>query len=172
MDMNDNSASPSTSDTLQQADAPELLYVDGLVTTPRAFSAEDLAAAKRITVTEDFVCDHKPTEFDQGWSGVSLPAILALAGPQPEAKFVRIHAGGYSVPVALDEIENALLADTLNGEPLSRDRGAPWRLYVPGAHCHVSVKWVQRLELTAARGVDMAERAERAREQGKLPSAE
>lgn len=159
------------SDTRQQADVPEILYIDGLVATPRALTAADLAAVTRITVTEDFICENKPTEFDQGWSGVSLPAILALAAPRADAKFVRVHAGGYSVPVALDEIENALLADTLNEQPLSHERGAPWRLYVPGAHCHVSVKWVQRLELTATRGVDMAERAERAREQGKMPSA-
>ena len=96
---------------------------------------------------------------------------MALAGPQPEAKFVRVHAEGYSVPVALNEIENALLADRLNGEPLSPERGAPWRLYVPGAYCHVSVKWVHRLELTATRGIDLAERAERAREQGKISAA-
>lgn len=171
MNSNDSSADPSTLSTIQQADAPGLLYVDGLVATPRALTAEDLAGVKRITVTEDFLCENKPTEFDQGWSGISLQALLALAEPRPEAKFVRVHAEGYSVPVALDEIENALLADTLNGQLLSRERGAPWRLYVPGAHCHVSVKWVQRLELTATRGIDMAERAERARAQGKIASA-
>ena len=100
-----NGSSPSVPGDQQQAQDSALLYVDGLVAAPRALTVHELAALGRVTVTEDFVCENKPTELDQGWSGVSLLAILQLAQPLPQARFVRVHADGYSVPVALDEIE-------------------------------------------------------------------
>ena len=38
----------------------------------------------------------------------------------------------YSVPLALAETSSALLAETLDGQPLALDHGAPWRLVLPG----------------------------------------
>jgi DMSO/TMAO reductase YedYZ molybdopterin-dependent catalytic subunit len=146
--------------------ASALLQVDGLVAKPQALKPEALASLERVSWTEDFHCDHRETMPNQTWRGVSLLQVIQLAEPQPEAKYVRVHAQNYSVPLALDEINDALLAESLNGEQLSVERGAPWRLYVPGAHCHVSVKWVDRVELTATRGSTEEERIERARERG------
>jgi DMSO/TMAO reductase YedYZ molybdopterin-dependent catalytic subunit len=170
MDELNNGSSRSSLERVKQADMPAILYVDGLVATPQAFMREDLASLKRVSCTEDFHCDHKETAPAQVWRGVSLLELIQLARPHPEAKYVRVHAQNYSVPLALSEIEGALLAESLNGRFLTIERGAPWRLYVPGAHCHVSVKWVNRLELTATRASTPADRATRARERGQLAS--
>jgi DMSO/TMAO reductase YedYZ molybdopterin-dependent catalytic subunit len=82
---------------------------------------------------------------------VRLADVVALAGPLPAARYVRVHAGEYIVSVPLDGAGAALLCDELNGRPLPPAHGAPWRLLVPGGACFTSVKWVDRLELAAAR---------------------
>jgi DMSO/TMAO reductase YedYZ molybdopterin-dependent catalytic subunit len=153
-------------DNSRQSDALPLLRVDGLVATPRAFTPEDLALLPRISCTEDFYGGEKHTEPEQTWSGPSVLAIIQLAQPKPNAKYVRIHAPNYTIPLALSDLEGVLLAESLNGQPLPTERGAPWRLYVPGAKRTISVKWVNRLEVTAARGSTPQERAARARERG------
>ena len=41
--------------------------------------------------------------------------VLALAGPLPEARYVRVCAGEYVVPLALEQADLALLCDRLDG---------------------------------------------------------
>jgi DMSO/TMAO reductase YedYZ molybdopterin-dependent catalytic subunit len=60
---------------------------------------------------------------------------------------VRVGAGSYRMPLSMDEVREALLADELDGAPLTLEHGAPWRLIVPGAACYTSVKWVDRLDV-------------------------
>jgi DMSO/TMAO reductase YedYZ molybdopterin-dependent catalytic subunit len=163
-----NDANRTAAKRIRQNDAPELLQIDGLVAAPQALVPQALASLPRITCTEDFYCTDHGTTPNQVWRGPSLLEIIRLAQPQPEAKYVRVHAQNYTIPLALAELEGALLAESLNGEPLSVERGAPWRLYVPGAKCHISVKWVDRLELTATRGTSPEERVARARERGRI----
>jgi DMSO/TMAO reductase YedYZ molybdopterin-dependent catalytic subunit len=81
-----------------------------------------------------------------------LVDILALAEPLSAARYVRVCAGEYSVPVPLDQAGDALLCDMLEGQPLPLVHGAPWRLLWPGSRCSTSVKWVDRLELCAEPG--------------------
>jgi DMSO/TMAO reductase YedYZ molybdopterin-dependent catalytic subunit len=168
MDVVNASSRRTSSGAIEQIGTTPLLRVDGLVESPQSLRPEDLASLAHISCAEDFHCEHSGTSPNQVWQGPSLLEIIRLASPRSDAKYVRVHAQNYSVPLALDEIEGALLAESLNGQPLSPERGAPWRLYVPGAHCHVSVKWVDRLELTAGRGSTSAERAARARVRGQI----
>jgi DMSO/TMAO reductase YedYZ molybdopterin-dependent catalytic subunit len=147
---------------------PTPLVIDGLVETPQTLMPDDLAMLARSSCTEDFYGGEKHTEPDQTWRGPTLLDVIRLAQPKPAAQFVRVHAPGYTIPLALSELERVLLAESLNGQPLTSERGAPWRLYVPGAKRNISVKWVNRLELTATRGATLEERAARAREQGRI----
>jgi DMSO/TMAO reductase YedYZ molybdopterin-dependent catalytic subunit len=94
---------------------------------------------------------------------VYLREVLALAEPLPVARYVRAGAGSYVVPVPLSDTGSALLADELNGEPLSIEHGAPWRLVLPGGACYTSVKWLDHLEPTAEPGEHAAQRLARAR---------
>jgi DMSO/TMAO reductase YedYZ molybdopterin-dependent catalytic subunit len=51
----------------------------------------------------------------------------------------------------------------MNGRPLPAAQRAPWRLLIPGGACFTSVKWVDRLEITAAPGKSPGERIARSR---------
>jgi len=62
------------------------------------------------------------------------------------------------VPLALADAERRLVCDELNGEPLTVDHGAPWRLVVSGGGCYTNVKWLDHLELVANPGEDDARR--------------
>ncbi|MDE3078232.1 MAG: molybdopterin-dependent oxidoreductase, partial [Chloroflexota bacterium] len=81
----------------------------------------------------------------------------------PDARYVRAGSGDYVVPVSLERAKQALLCDRLNGQALSVEHGAPWRMVVPGAECFNSVKWVTDLELTAEPGISTGERIARSR---------
>lgn len=152
--------------------AKPTLRIMGLVAKPQTLSAADLLAARatftRISFTQDFLCDGKWTVPDQQWSGYRLLDVLGLAKPLPTAKYIRVGSGDYIVPIALEEAEHALLADTLNGEPLTVQHGAPWRLALFGGRCFTSVKWVDRLELTAEPGDNTGVQIVRERNQALL----
>jgi DMSO/TMAO reductase YedYZ molybdopterin-dependent catalytic subunit len=70
---------------------------------------------------------------------------------QPQARFLKVYAGIFTVLLPLAEAltGGALLAHRLNGAPLTPEHGAPLRLVAPGRACFYSVKWVDRLEVLA-----------------------
>jgi DMSO/TMAO reductase YedYZ molybdopterin-dependent catalytic subunit len=156
---------------VQQVETPTHLIIEGLVAKPQALTPQDVASLPRVSAFSLIQCDHRADAGNQDWAGISLVDVIRLAQPQPEARYVRVHAQNYCVPFALDEIDQAILVESLDGEPLSKERGAPWRLFVPGAQCHVNVKWVDRLEISASRGSSVEERAERARQRGRIADA-
>ncbi len=127
------------------------LRVDGLVTQPLALSGSAVEALDTQRHTADFVCEEGWMVPDQRWEGVTVAAILAHAGVQPEARFIKVHAGEFTVLLPLVEAltGGALLAHTLNGTRLTPEHGAPLRLVAPGRACFYSVKWVDRLEILA-----------------------
>ncbi len=145
---------------------PGALRVDGLVEQPAELSLETLAVLPHMSLEEPFTCEEGWSVPGLRWGGVRLVDVLALARPLPAARFVRVCAGSYNLPLALTEAESALLCDELNGEPLSVEHGAPWRLVVPGGKCYSSVKCVDRLELVADPGDNTAESIAR----GRLPA--
>jgi DMSO/TMAO reductase YedYZ molybdopterin-dependent catalytic subunit len=144
----------------QQAENP-LLRVDGLVARSLDLSVEDVAGLPRYELAETFTCDAERAANGQRWRGVRVSDVVAMAEPLTDARFVRVSSGGFVIHVAIDD-STALLCDTLDDQPLSLERGAPWRLVVPGGRCFTSVKWVSRLELAAEVGRDSGERIERA----------
>jgi len=76
-----------------------------------------------------------------------------VAGVKPEARCVV--AGGYdddwttNIPLADFHAEDALFADTHDGEALVSDHGGPVRLIVPLLYAWKSAKWVRAIELAA-----------------------
>ncbi len=139
------------------------LRIEGLVARPRALTAAALADLPRADLIEDFTCEEGWSAPEQHWRGIRLTDLLALADPSPTARYVRVCAGGYAVPLPRDVAAAALLCDELNGQPLTAESGAPWRLVVPGGACYSSVKWVSRIELAAEAGDPSGERIARAR---------
>ena len=133
--------------------APEAwrLRVDGLVAQRLDLSVSAVEALGTQARAADFVCEEGWMVPDQQWEGVAVAAILERAGVQPEARFLKVYAGNFTVLLPLEEAltGGALLARCLNGTPLTPEHGAPLRLVAPGRACFYSVKWVDRLEVLA-----------------------
>ena len=100
------------------------------------------------------------------FTGVPLATVLAKAGLNHRAAHVRVEGWDCGVPPTAKPgtepfyydkglpLEKALHPDTIlawaqNGELLEHLHGAPIRLLVPGWSGNWSVKWVQRIEVTA-----------------------
>lgn len=92
------------------------------------------------------------------WRGINLASVLNHVGVSPEAKYVWFEsidrcakkdgtetAFGASIPLdkALDG--STILAQSMNGAPLTPDHGAPVRVIVPGYIGSRSVKWVGKI---------------------------
>ncbi|HTI51938.1 MAG TPA: sulfite oxidase-like oxidoreductase [Planctomycetaceae bacterium] len=129
------------------------LDIFGLVERPLSFTWEQFQALPRVRVYADFHCVTRWSRLDNIWEGVSVRELLSRAGVKPEAKFVVPH--GYdsgwttNLPLADFDVEDALVADRHDGEPLSPDHGGPCRLIVPRLYAWKSAKWLKAIELVA-----------------------
>lgn len=140
-----------------------VVSVEGLVEHPAELTVLRLKQLPAVELEEPFVCEEGWQVPGVRWRGVRLGHVLALARPRAEARYVRVCSGDFVVPVPLEQADAAILADSLDGAPLTVDHGAPWRLVLPGAACFTSVKWVDRLVLAAEPGPNAGERIARAR---------
>jgi DMSO/TMAO reductase YedYZ molybdopterin-dependent catalytic subunit len=136
-------------DEIRRRPAPATIRIEGLVAHPVTLDGGPLGALKQVSLDEPFACEEGWTVPGLRWRGVVLADVLALAQPLEPAQFVSVCSGGYSVSVALSEASRILVCDTLDDMPLSLEHGGPWRLVVPMGQCFTSVKWVERLEVTA-----------------------
>ncbi len=132
---------------------PELgvIRIDGCVRHEVTLTPAELAGIKRITFGDPFTCEEGWTVPGLTWSGCAVADVVARALPLQDARYVRVWSGTYSATVPLFDADagQAVLCDTLDGQPLSLQHGGPWRLIVRGGQCFTSVKWVDRLEVTA-----------------------
>ena len=127
------------------------LEVRGLVESPLSLTWEEFAGLPRVKVFSDFHCVTTWSRLGNLWEGVSTRELLSRVNPKPEAKFVVAHGYdyGWTTNLPLDEFlsEDALLADTHDGEPISTEHGGPVRLIVPKLYAWKSAKWVGGIEL-------------------------
>lgn len=143
------------------------IKVDGEVERPAELSWRDLAALPRQ------VPDVGALVAGRSGGAVPLAAILEHCGVRPEARYLTLHATRddfhASIPLAAVH-KTGLVIYRLGDEPLPEKQGGPIRFLIPdpascGAHevdeC-ASVKYVDRLELTAEPGHDNRPADERA----------
>jgi DMSO/TMAO reductase YedYZ molybdopterin-dependent catalytic subunit len=147
----------------EAAEGLAALRIEGLVSRRRELGREAVQGLPRQVYEAPFVCEEGWSVPGLRWAGVRLLDVLELAGPLPAARFVRIGAGSFVLPLSLADAETALLCDELNGQPLTVEHGAPWRLLIAGGACFSSVKWVDRLELSDEPGDNTAEAIAHAR---------
>ena len=107
------------------------LKIFGLVEKPLTLTLDQFRALPRVKVFSDFHCVTKWSRLGNVWEGVATRELLALAGVQPQAKYVVCH--GYdnnwttNLPLSNFLQEDCLLADTHDGEPIPLEHGGPVR---------------------------------------------
>jgi DMSO/TMAO reductase YedYZ molybdopterin-dependent catalytic subunit len=129
--------------------------ISGAVSRPLEITPERLANLKKRRVGAVLECAGnlvKPVAkvSDGIWEGWSLNEVLAIANPSNSAGYVNLFGrDGYGRGVAMEQARDGLLVTHLNGQPLSRHHGAPWRALFPGWYGMDSVKWLERIEVSS-----------------------
>jgi DMSO/TMAO reductase YedYZ molybdopterin-dependent catalytic subunit len=162
--------------TTQHVDpATYRLKISGFVEKPRELTLDQIKARpdrREIPVTLE--CSGNSTRpnrmsglLSNGvWTGVGLASILKECGLKPEAREVvflgldmekekKAAAGnqefetphGRSVYVQDALNPEAMLAFSLNGQPLPADQGFPLRLILPGWYGMTQIKWLGRIQV-------------------------
>ena len=129
------------------------LEIFGLVEKPLSFTLEEFQKLPRVKVFSDFHCVTKWSRLGNLWEGVSTKELLGRAGIKPQAKFVICHGydNGWTTNLPLSDFlaDDALLADTHDGQPIEADHGGPVRGLVPQLYAWKSAKWIRGVELIA-----------------------
>ncbi len=135
------------------------LEVDGLVEQPTKLSLTQLKAMPARTQITRHDCVEGWSAIGQ-WTGVPLAAVLALAKPKAEARYVVFHCADafpgegeelnpYYESIDMDDAYHAqtILAYGLNGQTLPVTNGAPLRLRVERQLGYKQAKYIMRIEL-------------------------
>jgi DMSO/TMAO reductase YedYZ molybdopterin-dependent catalytic subunit len=124
------------------------LRIWGLVERELSYSYQDLLKLSREFGEADFHCVTGWSVAGRRWGGVPLKELLREAGVRQDARWVAARsAAGYSTVIPIEEAlsDDALLATTLDGEPLPRDNGFPARLFLPRLYGWKAAKWVTEI---------------------------
>lgn len=132
------------------------LRINGMVDKPLTLTLADLQAMPQVEHEVTIAC---VSNYVNGnlvgnavWGGIPLADLLQQAGVQTGAEQIFCtgvddFTCGFPVGAAFDG-RNALLALTMNGEPLTIEHGYPARLVVPGFYGYVSAaKWITEIRL-------------------------
>lgn len=162
--------------TTPQVDAEEFrLRISGFVERPRELTMQEIMARKdRRELAVTLECSGNSTRpnrmsglLSNGvWTGVGLASLLKECGLRPEAREVvllgldmatekKAAAGnrefemphGRSIHVQDALHPDAMLAFSLNGQPLPPDQGFPLRLILPGWYGMTQIKWLGRIHV-------------------------
>jgi DMSO/TMAO reductase YedYZ molybdopterin-dependent catalytic subunit len=125
----------------------------GDVRNPVTIESE-LARIARVEQRADFHCVTTWSCRSLRWGGIRFAdfynrIVVPLAEPGRDAAFVVLHGqDGYRSSLPLDDLlaSDVLLADHLDGQPLSIAHGAPLRLVAPAHYGYKSVKHIDRIE--------------------------
>ena len=125
------------------------LDVYGAVETPVFWTFAEFTAQKQARFISDIHCVTTWSRYDNEWQGLATRDLLAACQPREDAQFVVLHSyDGYTTNLALEDFaaEDALLAHSWSGQPLTAEHGGPVRLVVPHLYFWKSAKWLQAIE--------------------------
>jgi DMSO/TMAO reductase YedYZ molybdopterin-dependent catalytic subunit len=125
------------------------LDVYGAVENPVFWSFAEFLEKAQTPVTSDIHCVTTWSRYDNQWLGLPTRELLAACRPRENAHFVVLHSyDGYTTNLALEDFaaEDALLAHSWSGKPLTSEHGGPVRLVVPHLYFWKSAKWLQAIE--------------------------
>ena len=122
----------------------------GEVDRPARLGAAELRSLMDAEVVADFHCREGWSRLGDHWRGVRLATLLAVAGPADTAGYVTVGSGEYTAVLTREQAEDerVLLALEREGAGSRRSAGFP-RLVGPSDwDCFLSVKSVDRVEVT------------------------
>ncbi|MBN9264543.1 MAG: sulfite oxidase-like oxidoreductase [Hyphomicrobium sp.] len=125
------------------------LAIDGAVTRPEILDWATFQSLPQSAKTSDIHCVTSWSRYDNGWTGVSTRDILDRVMPKVQARFVLLRSyDGYTTNITIEDFasEDAILAHSWEGKPLTRAHGGPVRLVVPHLYFWKSAKWLKRIE--------------------------
>ena len=125
------------------------LTIDGAVDHPEVLDWATFSGLPQTTRLSDIHCVTSWSRYDNGWSGVSTRDVLDRIGPKDRTRFVLLRSyDNYTTNITLDDFasEDAILAHSWEGKPLTREHGGPLRLVIPHLYFWKSAKWIKRIE--------------------------
>ena len=128
------------------------LRIGGLVATQTEWNWEEFLNLPRVKVFADFHCVTRWSRLGNLWEGVSARELVRLAGgAPPSARYVLVggHDRGWTTNLPLEDFlaDDALVAISHDGQPISTEHGGPARLIVPRLYAWKSAKWVADIRL-------------------------
>ncbi|HEU5169323.1 MAG TPA: molybdopterin-dependent oxidoreductase [Gemmatimonadales bacterium] len=130
------------------------LDVAGLVRKPMRLALAELEALPRTSYTVKHHCVEGWTAI-ASWAGVPMRAVVELAEPTPDARYVRFDSfddgyfNGWDLESAVHP--QTILAYAFNDRPLTPEHGAPLRLYAPVKLGYKMTKYLTRITFTRER---------------------
>jgi DMSO/TMAO reductase YedYZ molybdopterin-dependent catalytic subunit len=117
-----------------------------------------LAEMPRVICEADFHCVTKWSKLGLRWGGVKFSHFYAhriaphLGSAGTVGGVILRAQDGYRTTLLLEDLlaDDVMLADELNGEPLSIEHGAPLRLVAPQQYGYKSLKHLAKLEFVAS----------------------
>lgn len=129
------------------ARAEHELRVHGAVERARTWTPDELEELPQVEVTADFHCVTTWSRLGNRWRGVRLSELAARVGVRESARFVRFaDVGDYDTTVPIACVEEALVAHSHDGSPLTAEHGGPLRSVVPSRYAWKSCKWLAEIE--------------------------
>jgi DMSO/TMAO reductase YedYZ molybdopterin-dependent catalytic subunit len=145
----------SVTGSIPASDSNWRLEVDGLVDSPLSLRIADLFGGS-TEVHADFHCVSGWSVAGVRWRGAPLSDLLDASRPRPQARALRLESadGAYVdyLDLGVAREANVLIAHSINGRPLTPERGAPARLVVPFYYGYKGVKWLRRISAVEAPG--------------------
>jgi DMSO/TMAO reductase YedYZ molybdopterin-dependent catalytic subunit len=128
------------------------LAITGIVNYPTTLSYAQIQSYPTVTEKLEIICPDIEDEWDE-WTGVPVATLLQETGLTPGAsEVVFTGADGYYKQLPLEYVlqYGIFLAYQMNGQPLTRDRGFPLRLVVPGNEGAYWPRWIVKIEVKPA----------------------
>lgn len=129
------------------------LDVTGAVEAPLHWDWTAFTAQPQSKPITDIHCVTTWSRYDNHWKGVATRTLLDLVRPRADARFVALRSDdGYTtnLPLADFAAEDALLAHSWEGAPLTPEHGGPVRLIVPHLYLWKSAKWLRAIVVKTA----------------------
>lgn len=128
------------------------LQIGGLVDSPLVLTLDQFMALPQSEMVSDIHCVTAWSRYDNRWTGVATRTLLERVQPKADARHVLFQSyDGYTTNVRREVFaaDNALLAHSWEGKPLTREHGGPVRVVIPDWYFWKSPKWITRIAFSA-----------------------